>query len=180
MTFRGLDLKNPPEPVSREASERALIEEKVRWQQALKVSAGWFLWVGGVSMVNSVCRLSGVKFQFIFGLGIAQLVDNLSHRIGGASIVLDIIINGFLVGVFAVFFNFARQGRKWAFLAGMILYALDGLLMLLFRAYLGVAFHAFALFSMNGGLVAISKLREIERASATPEAAQQLGLFRAG
>jgi fructose-specific phosphotransferase system IIC component len=98
-------------------------------------------------------------------LGIAQLVGALARRVGGASFALDVIINGFLVGVFVVFFNFARQGKKWAFRAGMILYALDGLLMLLLRAYLGVAFHAFALFWMNGGVVAISKLRELERAS---------------
>ena len=36
--------------------------------------------------------------------------------------------------------------------------------MLLFKAYLGVAFHAFALFWMNGGLVAISKLKELDQA----------------
>lgn len=81
-------------------------------------------------MVNSVLHLSGVRFQFTFGLGIAQLVDALARRAGGASFALDILINGFLVGVFIVFFNFARQGRNWAFRAGMILYALDGLLML--------------------------------------------------
>jgi hypothetical protein len=177
MTFRGLDLNNPPEPVPPEVSERAIIEDKVRWQHALKAAAAWFLWVAGLSMVNSVFYLSGVRFQFIFGLGIAQLVDGLARRAGGASFVLDIIINGFLVGVFVVFFNFARQGRKWAFRAGMILYALDGLLMLLFKAYLGLAFHAFALFWMNGGLVAISKLRELEQAS-QPSEVQQLGLFQ--
>ena len=177
MTFRGLDLNNPPEPVPPEVSERAIIEEKVRWQHALKAAAAWFLWVAGLSMVNSVFYLSGVRFQFTFALGIARLVDGLARRAGGANFVLDFIINGFLVGVFVVFFNFARQGRKWAFRAGMILYALDGLLMLLFKAYLGLAFHAFALFWMNGGLVAISKLRELERAS-QPSEVQQLGLFQ--
>jgi hypothetical protein len=181
MTFHGLDLKNPPEPISREASDRAHIEQEVRWQNVLKVSAGWFLWVGGLSLVNSVLHLSGVRFQFIFGLGIAQLVDALARHAGGASVVLDVIINGFLAGVFVVFFNFARQGRKWAFLAGMIFYGLDGLLMLLFKAYLGVAFHAFALFSMNGGLVAISKLKDLEPTTSLSDAqSNQSGLFKIG
>jgi len=170
MTFRGLDLKNPPEPVPREVSQRAEIEQRVRWQHALKGAAAWFLWVAGLSLVNSVFYLSGVRFQFILGLGIAQLVDALARHAGRASFVLDIIINGFLLGVFVLFFNFARQGRKWAFRAGMILYALDGLLMLFFKAYLGVAFHAFALFCMNGGVVAISKLKELEQASPPSDA----------
>lgn len=72
-------------------------------------------------MVNSVLHLAGVRFQFTFGLGIAQPVDALARRAGGASLVLDIMINGFLVGVSIVFFNFARQGRNWAFRAAMIL-----------------------------------------------------------
>ena len=179
MTFRGLDLKNPPEAVPREVSERVEIEQRVRWQHALKAAAVWFLWVAGLSLVNSVLYLSGVKFRFIFGLGIAQLVDGLARHAGDASFILDIIINGFLVGVFVVLFNFARQGRKWAFRAGMILYALDGLLMLLFKAYLAVAFHAFALFWMNGGLVAISKLSELEQASPPFDAqVKQFDLFK--
>lgn len=178
MPFRGLDLNNPPEPVPQDVSQRAIIEEKVRWQQALKGAAGWFLWVAGLSMVNSVLFLSGVRFQFIFGLGIAQLVDGLARRVGGASFLLDVIINGCLAGVFVGFFCFARQRKKWAFRSGMILYALDGLLMLLFRAYLGVAFHVFALFWMNGGVVAISKLQELEQGDSTSDPqGQQLGLF---
>jgi hypothetical protein len=179
MTFRGLDLRNPPEPVPPEIQERALLEQKIRWQHALKAAAAWFLWVAGLSLANSVLYLSRIRFRFSFSLGIAQLVDAVARRAGGASLVLDIIINGFLAGVLVVFFNFARQGKKWAFRAGMILYALDGLLMLLLKAYLGFAFHAFALFWMNGGVVAISKLRELEQATSPSDAqAQQLGLFR--
>lgn len=159
MTFRGLDLKNPPTP---EALQRTVIEQQLRLQHNVKAAAGWFLWVAGLSMVNSVLHLSGVRFQFIFGLGIAQLVDVLARRIGGASFLLDIIINGFLVGVFVTFFHFGRQGKKWAFQSGMILYAVDGLLMLLLKAFVGFAFHLFALGAMYAGVVAISRLEEVK------------------
>ena len=159
MTFRGLDLKNPPTP---EAVQRTIIEQQLRLQHDVKAAAGWFLWVAGLSVVNSVLHLSGVRFQFIFGLGIAQLVDALARRIGGASFLLDIIINGFLVGVFVTFFHFGRQGKKWAFQSGMILYAVDGLLMLLFKAFLGFAFHLFALGAMYAGVAAISRLEEVK------------------
>ncbi|HTZ82463.1 MAG TPA: hypothetical protein VMB66_04695 [Candidatus Acidoferrales bacterium] len=180
MTFHGLDLKNPPAPITPEVAQRANIEQQVRWQHALKGSSAWFLWVAGLSMVNSILHVSGVRFQFIFGLGIAQLVDALARRIGGAGLALDIVINGFLAGIFVVFFYFGRQGKRWAFLTGMILYGLDGLLMLLFQAFLGLAFHAFALFCMNGGLVAISKLQELEQPRSPYEVqGEQGGLFGA-
>jgi hypothetical protein len=177
MTFRGLDLNDPPTP---ENLQRTLIEQQLRLQHELKAAAGWFLWVAGLSMVNSVLYLSGVRFRFIFGLGIAQLVDALARRIGGASFLLDIIINGFLVGVFVIFFHFGRQGKKWAFQSGMILYALDGLLMLVFKAFVGVAFHAFVLYALYAGVVAISRLKELELEQASsPSDVQggQLGLF---
>jgi len=113
-------------------------------------------------MLNSVLNLSGVHFQFIFGLGITQLVDLLASRAGSAGFVLDLVINGFVAAVFVVFWNFARKGHKWAFMVGMSLYALDGLLMLLFKALLAVAFHAVALFSMYGGARALSQLKDLE------------------
>jgi hypothetical protein len=168
MSYRGLGLNDPPS--TSVISPQNVTEQKIRWQMALKGSSGWFLWVGGLSLVNSVLYLSGVRFQFIFGLGMAQLVDVLARRFGGATYVLDIIINGFLIGVFVVFWNFARTGKKWAFRAGMGLYALDGLLMLSLRAFLGVGFHIFALFFMNGGLVAISKLQELEPTAGSADA----------
>ena len=173
-----LGLNNPPERTSSEASVAALAVEKARYQVALKGSSSWFEWLAGLSLLNSIFHLSGVRFQFIFGLGVAQLVDILARRIGGASFILDLIINGFLAGVFLLFFNFARKGKKWAFIAGMSLYALDGLLMLLLGALLAAGFHAFALFFMFCGIGAISKLRELEQTAPSPAPPPvQLGMF---
>ena len=112
MTFRGLDLNNPPEPILPEVSERALIEQKVRWEHALKGAAAWFLWVAGLSLINSVLHLSGLRFQFIFGLGIAQLVDALARRAGGASLLLDIINQWILGGCFCCLLQFRAPGQK--------------------------------------------------------------------
>lgn len=164
MSFTGLGLGTSPSSTgSAEESKTALIEEKLRLQNILKGASGWFLWVAGLSMLNSILNLSGVHFQFIFGLGITQLVDFLASRAGGAGFVLDLIINGCVAAVFVVFWNFARKGHKWAFIVGMALYALDGLLMLLFKALLGVAFHAVALFSMYGGARALGQLKILEQ-----------------
>ena len=88
----------------------------------------------------------------------------LARRSGGVGFVLVLIINGFIAGVFLVFWNFALKGNKWAFWAGAGIYALGGLLILLFwhRPLVNVAFHALALFWMLGGVNAISRLQKLE------------------
>jgi hypothetical protein len=56
-----------------------VVEQKLRAENIVKAGASWFLWVAGLSMVNSVLSLSGTGFRFIFGLGIAQIVDALAR-----------------------------------------------------------------------------------------------------
>jgi hypothetical protein len=162
MTFHGLGLNNTASEVSASVTASSVIEQKLRLQMAVKGGAGWFLWVAGLSLINSILYFSGIRFQFIFGLGVAQFVSVLARRGGGAGFILALIINGFVAAVFVLFWHFARKSNKWAFWTGMGLYAVDGLLMLPFGAFLAVAFHAFALFWMFGGLAAISKLQELE------------------
>jgi hypothetical protein len=44
----------------------------------------------------------------------------------------------------------------------MVLYATDGLLLVLFKDILSVAFHAYALYRMYGGLKTLPVLRKME------------------
>ena len=148
-----------------------LMQQKLRAENMVKVGASWFLWVAGLSMLNSVMALAGTGFRFIFGLGMAQVVDGFAHQAGKPGVVLDLIINGFVAGIFVLFWNFARMGQSWAFLVGMALYALDGLILILFKDYLGVAFHAYALFRIYSGMRGISTLEEIRRVMAPAGAA---------
>ena len=155
------------EPMAQEASPSiADVEEKLRLQNVVRNGANWFLWVAGLSLLNSVMSLSGSRFQFIFGLGISQVVDALARRVGSAGLLLDLVINGFVAGVLLVFWNFARKGNRWAFLAGMCLYGLDGLWMLWIVGLsldLGVAFHAAALYGMYRGFAAVPDLQYIQQ-----------------
>jgi hypothetical protein len=139
--------------------------QKLRAQQIVGAGASWFLWIAGLSLVNSVIGLAGGNLHFIVGLGITQIVDAVAHQAGSAGIVLDLIINGIVAGVFVFFWQFARKGQRWAFLVGMVLYAADGLLLVAFKDILSVAFHGYALFRMYGGLKALPALRKLEAAS---------------
>jgi len=49
----------------------------------------------------------------------------------------------------------------------MALYAVDGLLLLLFKDYLAIAFHAYALYRMSSGLKLLPILERLNQQSAT-------------
>jgi hypothetical protein len=147
-----------------------LVEQKLRAENVMKAGASWFLWVAGLSMVNSILSLSGSGFRFIFGLGMAQVVDALAHQAGDSGFALDLVINGFVAAVFVLFWNFARKGQNWAFIVGMALYLLDGLILLGFKDILGAAFHAYVLFRVYGGMKAVPVFQRLQQAMAPADA----------
>jgi hypothetical protein len=116
-----------------------------------QAGAKWFYWIAALSMINSMVVIFGGNFHFVIGLGITSLVDALAKRIGSTGSVLDIIISGFVAGLFALFGYFAVKAQKWAFVVGMGLYLLDGVLLLGTRDFLSIGFHAYALFALYRG-----------------------------
>jgi hypothetical protein len=145
-----------------QASERAQqVDQRVAVAKMVsaarvRASAKWFYWIAGLSMINSVAVMSGTNFRFVVGLGITSVVDAMARQAGTISSLLDIVINGFVAGVFVLFGYFAVKAQKWAFVVGMGLYALDGLLLLGAKDFLGMGFHAYALFAIYRGLAAAS------------------------
>lgn len=120
----------------------------------VRVSARWFYWIAGLSLINSAVVIFGGSFHFVVGLGVTSVVDAFAKQAGSAGVVLDLIINGFVAALFFVFGNFAGKAQKWAFLIGMALYALDGLLLLVTRDILSVGFHGYALYCIYRGFAA--------------------------
>jgi hypothetical protein len=143
------------------------VEQRARVLLALKGSASWFLMIAGLSLLNSILAMSGTHIRFIFGLGVTQIVDALAHQAGSPGYVLDLVINGIIAGVWLLFWNFARQGQKWAWYSGMALYAVDGILLLFFKDYLAIAFHAYALYRMSSGLKLLPILERLDQQTAT-------------
>ncbi|HXZ31313.1 MAG TPA: hypothetical protein VEH30_03460 [Terriglobales bacterium] len=133
-----------------QVNERIAVSKMVAATRA-RAGAKWFYWIAGLSMVNSIVVFTGGNLHFVVGLGITSFVDGLAKRVGGAGSVLDIIVNGFAAGVFILLGIFALKTQKWAFVVGMTLYGLDGLLLLRVKDYLGVGFHAFALYAIYSG-----------------------------
>ena len=143
----------------------AKAEEKIKAENMLRGKASNFFWIAGLSIVNSVVSLLGGGITFVIGLAITQIVDGVSMVVaeeltGNAATILRIaafVVNLLIAGLFALFGFFASKQKKWAFLVGMILYLIDGILSLIFKDYMGFAFHLFLLIGLFSGYRALLK-----------------------
>ncbi len=158
-----------PEPVPVETAtspETARIEQRLQLEARHKGGAGWFFWIAGLSLINTIAAMTGTEWGFVVGLAVTQVVDELAKMAGGGiATVAAVIIDFCIAGVLVCLGMFARKGHVWASWVGMVLYALDGLLSLIGTFWLGVAFHAFALFSIYQGLAAHKQLRALDSAA---------------
>ena len=119
--------------------------------------AQWFYWVAALSLINCVVALTGQQWRFILGLGVTQVVQELAQQYGSADVVAGLVSLA-VIGLFAFFGYQAVKGRGWAFITGMVLYALDGVIFLLVQDWAGVGFHAFALVMIGRGYAASREL----------------------
>lgn len=162
-----------PLPTAADPSQVAAIQNKLVLEGRFKNGINWFYWIAALSIINTVSYLAGIRFTFVIGLGATQLVDGFmgaaAEQFAQSGIVLRVIGVFIDLCIAALFFLFGYLGRKkyrGAVITGMILYALDGLLLLVFQDYFGAAFHVWALVSIWSGLKALGQLQALERPAA--------------
>jgi hypothetical protein len=137
-------------------NERLAVSKMVAATRA-RTGAKWFYWIAALSMINFL--ILGGKLRFGFGLGFTSVVHGLVNRAGSTGHVPDIVINACAAGTFITFGYFATKARKWAFLLGMTLYLMDGLLLVAVRDILGIGFHTYALYAISRGLAAAKQVQ---------------------
>ena len=144
--------------------------------------ANSFYFVAVLSVINSILSAVGYNLTFVFGLSITQIIDGAGVGVGDSSpdlalagkigaLTVSVIISGF----FALLGFFGGRGKRWAFIVGMVLYLLDGILMLAallwlgtgqFQDWIGFAIHFYFLWSMWRGFQAANQLQKLAAASA--------------
>ncbi|HWX18423.1 MAG TPA: DUF4339 domain-containing protein [Candidatus Binatia bacterium] len=124
----------------------------------VKSGASWFYVVAVLSLVNTITAFIGMPIRFIVGLGITQVIDEFGSTVDGGGKIVALLLDLLAAGVFVLFGIFANKAHKWAFIVGMVLFALDGLIFLLTQSWLGVAFHAFVLFCLFRGFRACRRV----------------------
>lgn len=145
--------------------------EVARQELRLKRSANWFFWIAGLSIYNSLTPALSNQLKFVIGLGTTQLIDQFAQSLAARpGIELDLLIRvGFLIldfliaSLFILFGLMGHRRSRPAFLAGMALYALDGLIFIIHPDILSLCFHLLALWGLSYGLQAIAKLNAIEQ-----------------
>ncbi len=85
--------------------------------------------------------------------GLVQRVRN-----GGRWFYWIAVAHVVVIALFAFLGVRATAGAQWAFIVGGLLYALDGLLFLLVGGWIGIAVHAFALFSIVSATISLRRL----------------------
>jgi hypothetical protein len=136
-------------------------------ERRVRSGAGWFFFIGVVSLVNAIVVMTGNSWRFVVGLGITDIITALSGRLGSAGMAVGLGLDVLVLGVFVAFGIFARKGHSWSFIAGMVCYALDAALFVLLGMQIGnVIFHGIALVFMFMGLHANMKLRAMQRGAA--------------
>lgn len=130
----------------------------------MRRGAGWFLTIAILSGVNALLQIFDAKIRFIFGLGITQVVDAIAHGMERGTMVV-IVVDGLFILMLILCSQWAKTGSQGAFLGGMIAYALDGVLLLLFSMWLDAAVHAYALWMIWQGYSASRELAQLQQAA---------------
>ena len=136
---------NPDPALSSESAAPAVDRALVARSDPIILSgAGWFWWIAGLSVVNTIMMHSGTDRSFVIGLGFTLLADVIFKEIKVIAFIIDAI-------ALAIFFGFgflSRKGHLWAFVTGIVLYTLDAGIYILGQDWMSVAFHGLALFYM--------------------------------
>ena len=112
---------------------------RLELERAIKNGANWFYWIAGLSLINSAIALSGSGMRFILGLGVTQIIDGVAQGLdSGAGLAVAVVLDLLAAAVFVFFGLFANKRFTWSFIAGMILYTMDGMIFLVFRDWFGV------------------------------------------
>lgn len=141
----------------------SLVEDLLKKRSS---GAAWFFWIAALSFINALVVVFQGQWSFLVGLGITQLISGfasgLSTDLGVGVTIVAFALNLIVLLICVGFGLFARKGHTWAFIVGMILYALDGLIFLLVSDWLSVGFHAFVLYSLYRGLDASRRLDQLK------------------
>ena len=145
----------PPAPPASPASPASTEQQQLEAQS--RRGAFWFYWIAGLSLVNSALAFAGQDWRFIIGLGMSQIIDTLATR-AGRGWTAALLFDAPLIGGVVLLGTRAVRGHAWAFLLGVSLYGLDGLISLLAHDWLGLGFHVFVVIMILKGFQAARHL----------------------
>jgi hypothetical protein len=155
------------DPIKKKELESIPSIQEVDNTVKLNNGSQWFLWIFGLSAINTLILFFGGQVSFIFGLGITQLFEGIFIGIFGGFNLIGVIISLFISGIFVGIWHFSKNLSKTAFIIGMIIYGIDALILLVFQDWLSFGVHLYALFMIFKGYQSIDELKKINKITET-------------
>lgn len=141
-------------------------DERRKLESSVRTGSGWFYWIAGLSLLNTVAAMLDWRWSFAVGLGITQLFDAIGEHIGPRATMVARLFDGAVAAAFVAFGILARGRRQWAFALGLAIYALDSLVFLLVKDVIGIGLHAIGCFGIAMGWRSLRKLVALDRPEA--------------
>jgi hypothetical protein len=139
--------------------------------QGYRSGVKWFYWIAALTIITSFITFFGGGIRFLLSLGVTQVMDVIATQIGSAAQVVALVLDLIVTGVFALFGYLAGKKMLWAYIVGMVVFLLDGLLSLVSVDIVGVIAHAVVLFFLFRGFQAGQQLISHEKLMAEQAAA---------
>lgn len=135
-------------------------------ERQYKSGARWFFWIAGLTLLTSLLSLMGSNVAFFLSLGSTQFIDGvavaLAEELGQGARVVGIILDLLIAGVFVLLGWFALKRHMWSFVVGMVLFAVDAIILLYFQVWISLVFHALVIFWIFRGYQAARRLAALE------------------
>jgi phosphate starvation-inducible membrane PsiE len=135
-------------------------------ERQVRSSSNWFYIIAGFSVLNCLIYYAGSNITFLVGLGTTQLITAYAKLIDSSLMPLAVVLTILTAGAFAALGAFARKQNTWAFITGLVIYALDCLIFIWVKDWLSVGFHVFALWMIFIGTTACLRLNKAKQTAA--------------
>jgi hypothetical protein len=140
-------------------------------QQVIASGTSWLYWVAALSLINSILVQANVDWSFALGTTVSLYVDAIAMNIkqggqaGNTPALIAVAVNAVLAAIVAGAGWIASQGNRIVIGLAMLIYLLDGALLLtLPMAFiiLPLVFHALVLWNLWRAFQAAGELAAIE------------------
>jgi hypothetical protein len=137
-------------------------------ERTARIGSRWFYWIAGLSLVNTFLYYGGAPIRIALGLGFTQLVDVIVGSILPQLYYLSLAIDVVIAAAFVGFGYLSGRADISAFLVGLVVYVIDGLLylglMILGRTPTGIVaiiWHGVAIYFIWKGLQTARELKNL-------------------
>lgn len=141
-----------------------------------KNGANWFYWIAGLTIVTSIIAFFGGGWKFMISLGTTQIIDAIAEgaavQLGGTVKVVALVLDILVTATFVVFGVLAGKKLLWAYVLGLVIFFLDGLVTLVIEDWIGLVAHVVVIILMVPGYLAGRELVDLEARMKAHEAAE--------